>query len=1193
MSLMSSRLSTYRRSLLLTSALIAVCLQSPTAPEAGSRGADSQGSARPLNPGETVSGKLGRGSPHAYAFTLAAGDRFRALVGKGDLALAATLCAPRGEHCADFVSRRHEPLEVSFTSDTTGAHRLEVRSLEREGAAERPYVLSVDGVRPATAADRQYDSAAGAYSEAEQLLSRYEEGALRQAIVKYLEAAAAWGSVDARRAAAALRAAGDINFLLSDYKQALDYYGRALEGSREGRDDAGTLDALNSIGYAYIYLGENRKALSYVTRVRRDCRGALPRSDEGEVRRGAQALNNIGEIYYSLSELGKSLQCFSAAVELWTAAGDRRGLALAHLNMGYSYTDSGDLTGAQKNYRRSMELWQEVGDRRGEALALTALGGLHSFTGDRQHALDSHAKALSLFNVIGNRQGAAAALNGVAQAHEDLSDYRAALDNYQQALGLYSAIGNADFTALNHYYVGRTSYALGDIARARASYQRALELSREVGDRQIEAHVLKGQSIIYAAENNHPAALRQLRQALAIYGAVGDRRGLAYSLNDIGFIERKMGRPEVSLTYFRRALGIIKACQDRRGEVQVLYNMALAERALGDLDGARSLAKESIGIIESARARVDSQRLRTSYFATAHKHYELYIDLLMQVHQQRPDAGYAAAAFLASEHARARSLLDTLAWGRSGADGGPAGLLALEREMQQRLEAREEYRTRLLSGGAEDEAKKVSAEIVALSREREAVLARVRAEAPRYAALTQPGLLRLEDIQAELRDANTLLLELSLGDERSYLWAVSNDRLTGHELPGRAVLERMADRVYEMLSKRRRAGEEGTASRAEPADPDAPAYLEEVSALSRTVLEPVASQLGAKKLLLVVDGALQYIPFDALPVPGQTTAGTTGEQRVLLADHEVVGLPSASILAAIRREDARPATEARGVAVLADPVFDKDDPRVSGAREQRPGAAPIDEVAERYLRTALTDTHGGSPPTIPRLPGSLREAKAIMAVVPPREAMMAVGFEANRALVTGEDLRRYRIVHFATHGVLDSERPEMSGLVLSLVDEKGVPQNGYLRLQDIYNLDLPADLVVLSACRTGLGRNIRGEGPIGLTRGFIYAGSKSVIASLWKVDDAATAELMKHFYNALIKDGRPPAAALKAAKEAVRAQERWRAPYFWAGFVLQGEYEGNFALADDGAGAWRVAAVVLGTALLLCAGLYLWRRRRL
>jgi CHAT domain-containing protein len=231
--------------------------------------------------------------------------------------------------------------------------------------------------------------------------------------------------------------------------------------------------------------------------------------------------------------------------------------------------------------------------------------------------------------------------------------------------------------------------------------------------------------------------------------------------------------------------------------------------------------------------------------------------------------------------------------------------------------------------------------------------------------------------------------------------------------------------------------------------------------------------------------------------------------------------------------------------------------------------------------------------TIARLPGSLREAQAIMTVIPPDESTIVVGFDANRARVMSDEFRYYRILHFATHGLLDSEHPEMSGLILSLVDERGRPQNGYLRLRDIYSLNLPADLVVLSACETGLGRSVQGEGLIGVTRGFIYAGSKSVVASLWKVDDEATAELMKHFYGAMVRDGLPPAAALKVAKQAVRAQERWRSPYFWAAFVLQGEYSGDFAVADHSTGRLHASAISLGTALLLLVSLYLLRQRRM
>jgi CHAT domain-containing protein len=215
-----------------------------------------------------------------------------------------------------------------------------------------------------------------------------------------------------------------------------------------------------------------------------------------------------------------------------------------------------------------------------------------------------------------------------------------------------------------------------------------------------------------------------------------------------------------------------------------------------------------------------------------------------------------------------------------------------------------------------------------------------------------------------------------------------------------------------------------------------------------------------------------------------------------------------------------------------------------------------------------------------------------MGVTPEGVGLKAVGFEADKATATGPSLGQYRIIHFATHGVLDSEHPELSGLVLSLYDKYGQPQDGFLRLNDIYNMELPADMVVLSACNTGLGKDVKGEGLIGLTRGFMYAGVPRVVASLWKVDDEATAELMKQFYRSMLREKKPPAEALREAQVALWRQKRWRAPYFWAAFVLQGEYEGTIEAGPEGRAAapalWAAAAL----AFALC-GLYLtWRAAR-
>lgn len=1037
------------------------------------------------------------------------------------------------------------------------------------------------------------NQAGSAFAEAEALRAKWEEGALRQSVQKYEQAATLWWNVSPGKASESIRSAGDVYFILSDYKQALQYYDRALALIKETGNRVEELKTLNSIGYVYIYLSENRKALSYATRVREDCR-RLPPSVNDATRAGleAQAINNIGEIYYAFGDLKGSLKMFEQALHLWTSANDRRGLALAHLNLGYSYTDMGNLPEASEHYHQSLALWQEIRDRRGEALTTTAFGAVYSYLGDKQLALNSHLEALALFRAIGNHQGEAAALNGVAQAYEDLNEYQKALENYRQALDLYQMIGNRDFVALNKYYIGRVSFALKDLGQARIFYLQALDLSREVKDKQIEAHILKGLGIIDDSEGNTARALNQFRKVLSLYDRVGDRKGKAYTLNSIGHLYYKMGVRQWALDCFKQALPLIRSTEDNRGEALTLYNLTRVERDEGQLDEALSHIKESIAIIEASRVKVDSKDLRTSYFAQAHKHYELYIELLMQLHQQRPNSGYSDEAFLISERARARSLLDMLIGENFDIDtGSNNSLLTREQELVRLLNAKKEYRTRLLDDDQMSaDAQEVAAEIRALSFEYEEVRARISEQNPRYAAITQSTQPSIQEIQAELRAGDTTLLEFSLGDEKSFLWAVGADSVDSYELPGRAAIESISERVYRLLVARQLLLDGEDSQRGKLIAASDSDYLKEAAALSRILLGPVASQLGSKRLLVVTDGGLHYIPFEALPIPTQPDE-RLGQLRLLIDDHEIVELPSASILAAIRREKWRPATTTKTVEVLADPVFDRNDPRVQQVQIPADGPPPAQKSEDIYLQRALRTLNGtDTSSTIPRLPASLREAKAIMAVTPQSEGAMAVGFEANRARIMSDEFKNYRIIHFATHGILDSEHPEMSGLLLSMIDKEGNSQNGYLRLRDIYGLDVHADLVVLSACRTGLGRSVQGEGLIGLTHGFMYAGSKSVVASLWKVDDEATAELMKNFYAYMLRDGLPPAAALRAAQQSIRAKERWHSPYFWAGFILQGEYNQTFAPPKK-VSRFPFAATLLLMGLTAIAILLAWMRR--
>jgi CHAT domain-containing protein/tetratricopeptide (TPR) repeat protein len=624
-----------------------------------------------------------------------------------------------------------------------------------------------------------------------------------------------------------------------------------------------------------------------------------------------------------------------------------------------------------------------------------------------------------------------------------------------------------------------------------------------------------------------------LEAALAIRRELGHRPGEAAALQLLGELDLAAGEPAAARDRFAAALDLQRAIGLPLGEARSLAGLAAAERRLGRLEPARGRFEEAVGVIESLRAAVAAPDQRAAFLSTQRRTFEQYLDLLLELHRREPAGSWAAAALELHERSRARGLLDLLQ--ESGAElrrGVDPELDRREQEVLQRLNAKAQRRAEA-PAGATGEARRraLEGEAAALLAELDRLETEIRRQSPRYAAVTPQTPLRAAEVQA-LIDPGTLLLEYSLGEERSALWAVSDGALELHELPGRTAIETAVGRGLAALR---------TVAVGEAADDG-----NDLAILGRMLLGPVAGRLAGRRLVVVPDGVLEMLPFAALPEP---SAEPGQKEDPLVVRHEIAYLPSASVLAALRREPAPPPAE-RTLAVLADPVFDRRDPRVAAA------AAVIAEGA--------VDTPPPSLPASPtvdvtragfaRLPGSRREAEAIAALVEPRQARVLLDFQASRRALLDGALAGSRILHLATHGVIDTRTPELSGLVLSLVDERGAPQDGFLGLRDVFGLRLDAELVVLSGCETALGKELRGEGLMGLTRGFLYAGARRVAASLWRVQDRATAELMTRFYQGLLTHGLPPAAALREAQLALLGDRRFAAPAYWAPFIVVGDW---------------------------------------
>ena len=873
----------------------------------------------------------------------------------------------------------------------------------------------------------------------------------------------------------------------------------------------------------------------------------------GAKREEAVTLYALGVTYYYLGKETDSMACLQSALPLWQALSDVEGAIVTGLQLADNYNDLGHVPDAKKAY---LELLRQGGNPSKPAVRADILTGLaitESKLGQLQQALVYYKQAREIYRQLAFQLGEVKSLSGLAYTYVKLGENNDAVDYYQQILRLNkqlaSQLDRQRFQEAAHRNLGRCYLNLGRHQLALEHLQQALPLSRQLEPR-LEALTLRALGQAYEALGDQVKALSYYESALPITQRANNPQEEVLLRNLLGNRYEANGDKPRALDQYQRALPICQQIKDPTGEVTTRHDLAHVLRDLNRLPEAQVEIKAAIDLIEGLREHIFTRSLQESYFATVQKSYGLYIDILMRQHNQQPNAGFAARAWQVNEQARARTLREMLNENRVDFRTGlPPALLERENRLQEELNTKANL---LLGGGLVTATiESLAGEVRALRQQLAEVESEMRQAAPGYAALIQPQPLTVGEVQRKLLDDDqTALLEYAFAEESSYVWLITKQRMHAFALrKNRAEIGTLALRVRDLLTARLQPNGAGAyADRISQADAQ---YWQAAAQLSAALLPAeLLAQLTQPRLLVVSDGALQSLPFSALPWPGDT------EFTPLLTRFEITHLPSMSVLAELRRQPA--ASRARGklLAVLADPVYNADDDRLrlsngnlsnqsTEASPQSP-AAPLsrlqaDNTARQWRRLSHADQEAET----------LRKIAAHVA--PAEQSLVLKGLEVTRALVEGPRLRDYQILHFATHGYLDSEHPELSGLVLSRVQANGTSSDGFLRLHEIYKLKLPAEMIVLSACETAAGKEVRGEGLIALTRGFMYAGATRVVASLWQVDDVATSELMGRFYQGMLEEGLRPAAALQQAQKAMWKDERTRAPYYWAPFILQGD----------------------------------------
>jgi CHAT domain-containing protein len=859
----------------------------------------------------------------------------------------------------------------------------------------------------------------------------------------------------------------------------------------------------------------------------------------------------------------QGLTIFDEALRVHESIGNRFGQAHVLNFIGYTRWSRAnraldDFSVARDFYNRSAALFSSLGEWREELNVLQNIVVLDQAEGKSLQAIRSYERILERLPSGRDAGLRAAILGNLGAAHFAFGNIDDALRSHSSAYEIYASIGDTTGQGYALKSVGQTYFAFGDAGSARSYLDRASALAEQVNDFRTQAEIEAALGNLAFASSDYPTALERHRSAVNLSASSDERarrallvaRDLAAlgrhqeaietartlqtetrsvvvqsdALLRVALSEIALGRTRPAFEALDIAAKTYESLQLTARQGDLLHAYSLAARAEGNITVALEYGRAALDKIETLRERVAHPELRALSSVTRRTYYEDQIDLLMSLHAQsgQDDSAFLREALTVTERSRARLTIDLL--GEAAVDlnrGMDSELAARRRTLYATLAEKRQQQERVTS---KELAEQVSAEMNEVENELTLLETEYRRARPASSFASQHT-LEAAGIQARV-DSQSVLLQYALGETRSFVWVVTSESIRGFVLPRRAVVEDAAKAAHLDLGRA-------------PGTRQNPRLDVVLQNLSKLVLHDVSKLVAAKpRLLVAADGALQYIPFGVLPVPS-----ASGAQVLLVADRddrEIIAVASMSAREAAGHSSVEVASST-SLAVFADPVMEDTDSRFH---------APPAETLSRPVDIDVT-TRSFSGPALSRLPFTGQEAQAIAELLPNAPNLIAVGFDASLDAVLGGDLRQYRYVHFATHGIVDSEHPALSALALSQYDEHRQRRAGFLRLYDIYTLELDAEVVVLSACETGLGREIRGEGLIGLTQGFMYAGARNVVASLWQVPDRATAELMTRFYRLLLSEQHSPASALAAAQRSL-AQDQRADPYYWGAFVIQG-----------------------------------------
>lgn len=893
-------------------------------------------------------------------------------------------------------------------------------------------------------------------------------------------------------------------------------YERALELYKEIGDEPGEATVLGGLGYV-AYYKDGQLALDYNTQALEMRRRVDDRLQIGN------ALNTIALVYrVRLKNLEAAIDYYAQARVIREEIGDYRGLGRTLAFLGdMLYRDFGRLEEALENFLSAYEVDMIAGDSARAASALNVTGTLMVDLGRYSEALEPLNRSREMRMELGDLEGAAAVTNNLGIAYRRLGDFDAAIESYQTVVQFAREDENTELEAqaLNNIAVvfiwaERPERVISFAERAKTAYENigsmegVLSATINLGSAQFELR-------------KYESARSHAEMAVALADSLEDRIRKIESLNLLANVQNRTGNYDQAIENYEQALEIAEYMSLPDQIFAAILGLGEVYERSGEYERAIAHYEEAFALLERTRSELETGEDKSGFFKQQRYAFEAYVHFLSKLYLQGTQGMPAMRAFLVAERAKARTFLDELSASIAGVQGGVADELLEEQNDNLRQIAE-------MRGNIQYEAQFSDADQDAIARWREALgkledqfadlQRRIRTENPRYADLHYPEPSSIENIQANILDEDTALFAYAVGDSSTTLWVLTSETTDLFVLPGRSELVAKVDAFRFALT--------------DPTRADEVQFTRTSFALYEALIKPAKSYVDdAVHLIIVPDGILSYVPFEAL-VQSETVSKSFSEMPFLLNDVSISYAQSASVLDRIISDrDSRTAQPDRDLLAFGDPVF-----------------------AASNLGELVSPTIGRSGALFEPLPFSGIEVQSISDLFEPDRIDVYVRDDARESVLKERIASRsYRFLHLATHGLIDEEEPDFSSIVLTTTDDDG--QDGFLLAAEIFNLELDVDLVVLSACETGLGQMIKGEGIVGLTRAFMYAGAPSLVVSLWKVADESTSQLMELFYNAMVQQNASKVKALRDAKLQLISVEELAHPFHWAPFVLVGDWK--------------------------------------